>query len=124
MDRFEKTQREEERWQFSQQAGLFEGVFSRRIFGPLWWWWLALVYFLSVLLTTEAGQPFRRSFYGAALFLAIAIVWIVAILLPKERRARWISRQQPVSMPLFARLGIHTIPWLGLCAIIWCAMAR
>ncbi|MCR6657742.1 MAG: hypothetical protein NVV63_18480 [Opitutus sp.] len=27
MDRFQKAQREEERWQFSQQAGLFESVF-------------------------------------------------------------------------------------------------
>jgi hypothetical protein len=124
MDRFEKAQREEERWQFSQQAGLFERVFSRRIFGPLWWWWLFVVYFLSVLLTTEPGQPFRRSFYSAALLLAASTVWIAAILFPKERRALWVSKQQPISVPIFARVGIHSIPWLGLCAVIWCAIAR
>jgi hypothetical protein len=124
MDRFEKAQREQERWQFSQQAGFFEGVFSRRIFAPLWWWWLFTVYFLTVLLTTEAGQPFRRSFYGAAFFVVISTAWIAVILFPKERRVHWLSRQQPVSMPLFARVGIRAIPWLGLCAVIWCAIAR
>jgi hypothetical protein len=124
MDRLEKAQREEERWQFSQQAGLFEGVFSRRIFGPLWWWWLFVVYFLSILLTTEPGRPFSRSFYMAAILLAASTVWIAAILLPKERRTLWFSRQRPVSVPIFARVGLHAIPWLGLCAIVWCALAR
>jgi hypothetical protein len=124
MDRYEKARREEKRWQFSQEAGLFEGVFSRRVYGPLWWWWLALVSFLAVWLTTETGQPFRRSFYGAALFLAISTVWIAAILLPKKSRARWVSRQRPTAVPIFARVGIYIIPWLGLGTIIWCALAR
>jgi hypothetical protein len=124
MDALGKLKREEARWRFSEQAGLFDRVFSRPILGLLWWWWLFVTFFLSVVLTTRTAEPFRRSFYFAAFLAAVFSVLIGIALSSPEKRSRWLARQQPLAAPPMVRLTLRLIPCVCAAVIIWSIVAR
>lgn len=124
MDRLDKIAKQEARWQFSQQAGLFDRVFARPIFGLIWWWWLFVTFLLSIILTTPAHQPFRRSFYVAA-FLVAAISALIAVSISsEEKRGRWLAKQNPIATPVVVGFLLRVIPWVCAVVIVWSFIAR
>jgi hypothetical protein len=124
MSALDKLQKEEARWRFSEQAGIFDRAFSRPIFGLLWWWWLFVTFLLSVVLTTRPEEPFRRSCYFAAFFVAAFSIFIGIAISSRERRSRWLSLQQPIDTPAMLTFALRLIPWICAAVTVWSIAAR
>ena len=113
MDRIAQLTAKEKRYHFSQNARLFEGFFSRRIFGPLWCWWVILSGLVSMVATKQAGAAHRPTFYYIAIIFFVLSLWIAVGLLKESKRKVWLVKQIPVNMGLLFKIGLYFIPWLA-----------
>lgn len=122
MNRLQKMEREERRWNFARDSGpLLTGVFTRPIYGLVWWWFVSLAFSASIIQNYREGDANPRQWIPFTASVVLP-VWILAVLGQKHRRARWLSTRKALEAPLMIKAGIYVIPIL--CILVSIAVLR